>query len=106
MDNNLEAKLKEFKKAYLAKLDNSVSSLIALINHPGKINIETLYDEVHKISGTSGVYGFRELSALATDFEFYLKKLKTVNSNADEAELKNMFIQFIKKIQQIIKEGV
>lgn len=106
MDNNLEATLKEFKKNYLLKVADNIGFFTSLADNPEETDVEILYDKVHKISGTGGMYGFKNLSDEATDFEFYLQKIKNSDSKINETELKNRLIKFIVNIKKIIKEGV
>lgn len=104
MNNNLESKLKEFKKGYLKKLEDIILGFKTLLNDKD-INIEELYKKVHTISGTSGMYGLKEISDISTEFEFYLKLLKENIGIINEDELKNKILNFINDIEKIALTG-
>lgn len=104
MDNNLESKLKELKKSYLKKLEDIILGFKTLLNDK-EINIGELYKKVHTISGTSGMYGLKEISDISTEFEFYLKPLKENISVINEDELKNKILNFINDIEKIALTG-
>lgn len=101
MNDNLTEKLKELKKQYLVKLASIVDELEKLTN--SEIIITELYSIVHKISGTSGMYGLRDISNLATDFEFYLKPLKDDISTINPDELSEKTKKFIQDLKTLVK---
>ena len=101
MDNSLEDKLKEFKKGYLKKLETTVLNLTALLENI-QSNIEELYSTVHTISGTSGMYGLKNLSDLSTEFEVYLKEIRNDKSLVDEHELFKKLKKYIEDIKDTI----
>jgi len=105
MDNNLENKLKELKQAYLQKLEGILLDLKKIFQELPTLDIEELYSQVHKISGTSGMYGLRELSGFSSEFEFFLKELKK-DSNIESPELlKKNLLKYIQIIEQELKQG-
>lgn len=104
MSSNLEEKLKELKKLYLKKLADISLSLKILLNSE-KINIEEVYFQVHKISGTSGMYGLNELSHISTEFEIYLKEIKEDKSKLQEQELSDKLLKYIEKVETFLSEG-
>ena len=104
MDDKLANKLKELKKAYLQKLEGILLDLKNNLDGLPDIELEELYTQVHKISGTSGMYGLKELSGFSSEFEIYLKEIK--NNNAIEIEsLKGKLSQYIKIVEQVVSEG-
>ena len=105
MNDNLQNKLNELKKGYVEKLKSSVINLQELLNNIEALNIEELYGNVHKISGTSGMYGFNELSSLSTEFELYLKEIKNGDGSFVQSELNDKLTQYIISIKNVIMEG-
>ena len=105
MNNNLEEKLKELKKGYMEKLKSLVVSLKDLYDNFELFNIDELYSKVHTISGTSGMYGLKELSDISTEFEIYLKEIKNNNIDLDESELKQKLVAYTNSIERVVLEG-
>lgn len=104
MDSNLENKLKELKKAYLQKLEGVVLDFQKMFSELPEIDLEELYSQVHKISGTSGMYGLKELSGFSTEFEFFLKEIKN-NDDFEIQLLKDKFSIYIEIVDQVVSEG-
>lgn len=103
MDNKLEEKLKELKKEYFKKLESMLLNFKSLLTDEN-INIEEIYSKVHKISGTSGMYGISDLSEASTELELYLKPLRENPDNINLEELKNNFTNYLDYIGNIISE--
>lgn len=101
MQNNLEEKLKELKKAYIVNLKTSILELKENFdsNNPDVVQI---YSKVHKIAGTSGMYGFVELSKEANEFEFYLNVVKDNLESINKVELCKKFDDFVICVEKII----
>ncbi len=106
MNNNLEEKLKELKKGYLEKLKILVVTLKDLSDNLEQLNIDDLYSKVHTVSGTSGMYGLKELSDISTNFELYLKEIKNGNKNLNKTELKEKLTEYINNIEIVVLEGL
>lgn len=106
MENNLKSRLNKLKICYLIDLKNKIEIFNNMIDNLNQLNIDELYGEVHKISGTGGIYGLKELSNASTNFEFYLKNIKNSNFQTNEVELKNKLIQYVKNIQKSIRGGI
>lgn len=104
MNSDLEEKLKELKKEYLNKLKDSFPNFKILLNNE-PINIQEIYSKVHTISGTSGMYGLKNLSEASTEFEFYLKPLKENPDTINIEELNNYFLNYIKCLEKTITTG-
>lgn len=105
MNNDLEIKLKELRRGYLAKLKPVIEGFSILLNKPEQLNVDELYSKVHTISGTSGMYNLKELSELSNDFELYLKNIKDNTCKLKENELKEWLEKYIKKIEKTILLG-
>ena len=101
MDNTLEDKLKEFKKGYLKKLETIVENLKKLQNDV-KLNLDELYSTVHTSSGTSGMYGLKNLSDLSTEFEVYLKEIRNDKTSINEQELQEKLENYVGNIEKTI----
>ena len=101
MDNNFENKLNELKNAYLKKLETTVQELENVFEQEEE-KIKTVYLIVHKIAGTSGMYGLSKISNLSNGFEEYLKQNDGI-INIEEFETK--FIDYIEKLKDIILAG-
>lgn len=106
MNNNLEEKLKELKKGYMEKLKILVVTLKDLSDNLEQLDINDLYSKVHTISGTSGMYGLKELSDISTNFELYLKEIKNGNENLNKTELKEKLTEYINNIEIVVLEGL
>lgn len=104
MDSNMEAKLKELRKNYLKKLEGVLSDLKELFNDE-PISTEVLYSKIHTISGTSGVYGLKELSNNSSNFEIYLKDKNKNISSFDSAELKGKLYDYIQYLEKMLLTG-
>lgn len=105
MDNNLESKLKELKKGYLKKLETLLPSFMDMLEATDKIDLTELYSKVHTISGTSGMYGLKELSDISNEFEIHLKGVKDNKGLVDEQELKERLNPYIESIKKAILNG-
>lgn len=103
MDNNLQEQLKLLKIGYIKKLEVMIPEFVILSETFNLSIIDEIYLKVHTISGTSGMYGLNELSNLSTNFELYLKKIKNDSNCYDENIFKNMLIEYIEYIVNIIK---
>lgn len=101
MQNNLENKLKELKQAYLKKLEDILLNFKKNLEDTSSVDIAELYSQVHKISGTSGMYGLKKLSEISSKFEMFLKEEK----NNKPQKLKNKLFEYIKIIEETILEG-
>lgn len=101
MENSLEYKINKFKEGYLIKLRENINIFEDFICCINDINVETLYSEVHKISGTAGMYGLKELSEFSTEFELYLIDVKKEILEVDKNDLKTKLIQYVEKIKNI-----
>ena len=104
MNNNLEEKLKELKKGYIKKLEVVLSELKTLLTDKN-LAINEIYLKVHTISGTSGMYGLKDISEVSTEFEFYLKPIKENPDVANREELKNNFSNYIDFLEKTISIG-
>lgn len=108
MNNDLENKLQGLKQIYLKKLETVLSELKALFDSE-QTDINELYSRVHTISGTSGMYGLKQISEISTEFEIYLKKIKealqagmgSINFN----ELRDKFSQYLSNLEKGILKG-
>jgi len=104
MNNNLEEKLKELRKGYLNKIKDTFLDFKMLLNEE-PININEIYSKVHTISGTSGMYGLKDLSETSTEFEIYLKPIKENLNFANINELKDKFSIYLNDIEKILLNG-
>jgi len=104
MNNNLEEKLKELCKGYLNKLKGTFLDFKALSNEK-PININEVYSKVHTISGTSGMYGLKDLSSTSTEFEIYLKPLKENPNSINTKDLKDKFEIYLGDLEKILSGG-
>jgi len=94
MNNEFELKLKELRKGYINKLKDLIPSFEDLLN-ADSINIEEIYIKVHTVSGTSGMYGLKELSDASAEFESYLKPYKENPTSINIEELKAKFLNYL-----------
>lgn len=107
MNVDLSKKLNELKRGYLQKLKNVIFEFEECLDE-NKIDLSDLYSKVHSISGTCGIYGLNNLSDIATEFEFYLKKIKKkeVEDITKDKMLYKIFCKkfsaFIKKVEMIL----
>lgn len=97
----LEDKLNELKKGYLKKLETVLQEFNALLNE-SEIDIKLFYAKVHTISGTSGIYGIKELSNYSTDFEIYLKEKINNDIQIEQSELKDKIVEYINFLNKIL----
>jgi len=104
MNNNLEIKLKELKMGYLKKLESMVLSFKALLSDKD-INIEELYQKVHTISGTAGMYGLSKLSGDSTEFEIYLKEIRGNSNSAEKNEVEARLLKYIEALEDTVGKG-
>ena len=104
MNNDLEEKLKELRKGYLNKIKGTILDFKVLSDEE-PININEVYSKVHTISGTSGMYGLKDLSSTSTEFEIYLKPLKENQNSINTEELKDKFSIYLKDIEKILSGG-
>lgn len=104
MTNNLEEKLKELKIGYLKKLETVLSELKAL-SAAQTPDINEIYSIIHTISGTSGMYGIKDLSNISTEFEFYLKPFKENTDSLNIKELKSKFSDYIDFLEKTVLTG-
>lgn|SRR5574344_1226835 len=96
---DFEDKLKKLKIAYLAKLKDTFPEIAGMTLE--KCGIMEIYQRIHKIAGTSGMYGLREVSEIATKFELYLKPLKDGNA-FDKKELEAKLLSFVEEYKSLI----
>lgn len=101
MNNDLQAKISELKTGYLNKLKD-VLLAFKLLNETEEILIQEVYSKVHSISGTSGMYGIKDLSDVSTEFEFYLKPIKDNPESINQAELKVKLSNYIKFLETFL----
>lgn len=104
MNNELVEKLLELRKGYLNKLKEAFPDFKVLLNNVS-INIQELYSKVHTISGTSGMYGLKDLSNASTEFEIYLKPFKENPNAVNIEELKNKLKIYLSDIEKMLLEG-
>jgi hypothetical protein len=104
MNNDLQNKLNELKKGYIKKLENVILRLEELLICE-KIDIIELYSIIHTNSGTSGMYGLKNLSSISTEFELYLKEKKETPDLINQEELKNKLGKYIQSMKEIILTG-
>lgn len=104
MDKNMELKIKELKKGYLKKLGDMVLSFKAQLNDKN-VSIEDLYQKVHSISGTSGMYGLSELSNESTEFEMYLKEIKCYTNSTEQTKIQELLLKYIETIEVTVEKG-
>lgn len=102
--NDLENKLKELRQGYLKKLEDVVLSLKSTLQNE-EMDVDEIYAEVHKVSGTSGMYGLNEISNISTEFEFYLKELKNDKTLIKPKELSEKLAKYLKNIETSINGG-
>lgn len=101
MNNDLENKLKELKKGYINKLRESIPTFKSLLAEE-PININEIYSKVHTISGTSGMYGLKDLSDVSTKFEIYLKPFKDEPNTVDAEILKAKLSDYIDYLEKTV----
>ncbi len=99
---NLEDTMKMLKVAYLKKLKaedapNLKEKISATIDLDKALEIKAI---VHKISGTGGMYGLKEISGNATDCELYLNKVKEAPSQLDSDLLTQKVSHIIELIEK------
>jgi len=103
MDDNLQSKLNILKLGYIKKLETMVPEFEILSKKMDCSHIDELYSKVHTISGTSGMYGLKDLSDFSTDFEIYLKEIKNDPNCYNEVILKEKLTNYIKNVEKIVK---
>ena len=103
MDNSIQDKLNILKIGYIKKLETLVPEFKNYIQNTDVAKIDEIYIKVHTISGTSGMYGLIELSEISSDFEVYLKDIKSDVSLYIESDFKERFCKYIDEIERTIK---
>jgi len=93
----INAKLEVLKKAYSQKIKSHIEDLKTFLAEG--FQPEDIYSIIHSISGTSGMFGMSEVSALATDFEFFLKELKNKPKGTDQNILNEKLEKFIRDLE-------
>lgn len=106
MDNNLQDKLNLLKIGYLKKLEGTIPEFKVLSDKINVSLVDELYSKVHAISGTSGMYGLKELSDFSADFELYLKRVKSGEICYEDDVLKGLLIKYIDQIINITKGDI
>lgn len=102
MDKNFLENLNKLKKSYIKKLKLSVSDFEMILNN-GTIDIQDLYQRIHKISGTSGMYGLFEISNISSSLEFYLKKFKDNPEKINQEDLKQNLSEYLKSFKEFLQ---
>jgi HPt (histidine-containing phosphotransfer) domain-containing protein len=100
MNNNFEEKLKGLKIAYIAKLKETLPEIEKLTTENS--DIQEVYQKIHKLAGTCGMYGLNEISNIATELEIYLKPLKENPTLIKEQELSEKLKRFVTEYRKII----
>ena len=106
--NDLDNAINNLKILYLKKLESEVYFYQDILE--GDITLEKameLLKMVHKTGGTSGMYGFKDLSMIATLFEEYLMKIKNNEETLDKENIKTRTVELIEQIKhEICKETI
>lgn len=102
MDNNLQETLNALKGAYLIKLKDQLAEFKGYLSDWSQDHFAELYQKVHKISGTSGMYGFLELSEKSTEFERYLMAVQKQMEQMDSEEILSKLEEYILLIERLV----
>jgi chemotaxis protein histidine kinase CheA len=100
--NDFQEKLNILKQGYLNKLRSEFEAFSALLTVD--VGVEDIYSRVHKISGTGGMYGLKELSEISTVFEVYLKEKRENPESINQEELYQKFSQYLTELKNQIGE--
>src|SRR3982750_724421 len=81
MDVKVQVKLQELFKHYSKNLPKKIQAIETqwqnLLQHWSMERFKDFHREVHSLCGSSGTYGYMELSKAAREMEIYLKSLLT-----------------------------
>jgi HPt (histidine-containing phosphotransfer) domain-containing protein len=101
MTDGFNAKLDTLKKMYVEKLRALIPEF-ELIILSEKIDVKEIYQRVHKISGTAGMYGLAGISDLASQFEEYLKPIKDDLNLENQNDIKKKTSEFFDKYKDMV----
>lgn len=111
-ESNFEQKFATLKIAYIAKLPKKIADIHndwnALKTKHSAETIQLLYRNVHTLIGTSGTFGFTELSQSARDLETTIRPLienstQNFSFNAELAKKIGDHIQHLLSLLDIIQ---
>lgn len=95
----------EFNKKLPGLVNELQISMNEVNTDPTIKNLKSLYVKVHNLAGSSGLYGFSNITNLSRDFEQYIKPFveQTENiSTVDLSQLNEMFMQYMHNINNCV----
>ncbi|MDD3237138.1 MAG: Hpt domain-containing protein [Candidatus Gastranaerophilales bacterium] len=104
---DLKDTIKMLRRAYLKKLEKDVVQIeeYQQEEHTMQTCLELL-DIVHKITGTGGMYGFKNLYNASSVFEEYLLSIKKQQTEIEQDKMNNYLDSLVSAIHNTIEEGV
>lgn len=107
MTSDFEKQLEQIKKKFIASLKKQISSFKKFDKQcqKQKINKELLQDikgKSHKIAGSAAMFGFSDLSEIASDFEILLGEIADGQKEENVIELPNFSQKILAQIFQIV----
>jgi chemotaxis protein histidine kinase CheA len=99
--------IKTLRAAYKEKLPEKIASLNAewddLLKKWDNEKIDSFYKLVHKLSGSSGSYGYPEISEATRELEIYLKELIHNKISITDKEMREIEIK-LESIKTVINK--
>lgn len=104
MDNKVQQKLQDLFVIYTKNLPNKIHMITIqwqeLLSHFDKIKFQHFHRDVHSLCGSSGTYGYIELSKAARKLEIYLKNL--LNADALSGENKDQINTLLQEMSAVL----
>lgn len=104
--------MKQFCDEYIATFPEKLKLMHQLIDEINKTvnkeNLQALRFHIHKLAGSSGTYGFPELSILCREFEGkILQKMQELKNDNDKGDPRWIaeFMPYIEKIKKELIDG-
>lgn len=104
MDSNVQKKLQELFLIYTKNLPLKIKKIeehwLSLLQHWDKKEFLVFHREVHSLCGSSGTYGYVELSKKARQMEICLKRF--LNADALTEEMKNTITSYLEELKWVL----
>lgn len=105
---NQETKFTELFNAYSNSLPNKLKEIETLwVEIQKNENTEIIFElhrKVHSLYGSSGIYGYNEISQAANELQIFLKPLQnTVLSSEQKLKINTLLTELKNSVQRIVK---
>jgi chemotaxis protein histidine kinase CheA len=114
--SDFDEKLNVIKHNYIKSLNEKFVLLTNLknsVDHHENINDETsikafqeIYENVHKLSGSSAIFGFPKLSEISNRLELLLKEFVDSGCLSTSSDILLNFESLLNEIKNILKEEI